>query len=81
MQSFLLRAIANRVLALGLNCCISAATGKLATTYATEFPQCIANTVHTNCFIPVGKTRKICGINWSLADVHALLVDEVRFSS
>ena len=75
----LLKTIANQVLELGLNCCISAPTGKLASTYAKEFPDCRVNTVHSNYFILVGKTNKNNGINWSLADVYVLLVDEVKF--
>ena len=71
-KSLLLKIIANRVLEVGLNCCISAPTGKLASAYATEF--------HANYFIPVGNTNRNNGINWSLADVHMLLVDEVRCS-
>ena len=75
----MLKTIANRVLDLGLNCCILAPTGILASVYAKEFPECRANTVHTNYFIPVGKTNKNNGINWSLTDIHVLLVDEVSF--
>ena len=74
-----MKTIANRVLELGLNCCISAPTGKLASVYAKEFPQCRVNTVHANYFIPVGTTNKNNGINWGLTDIHVLLVDEVRF--
>ena len=58
-KSFLLKTIANRVLELGLNCCISAPTGKLASAYTVEFPDCRVNTVRNNYFIPVGKTIKI----------------------
>ena len=79
-KSLLLKIIANRVLEVGLNCCISAPTGKLASAYATEFPDCRVNRVHANYFIPVGNTNRNNGINWSLADVHMLLVDEVRCS-
>ena len=74
----MLKVKANRIQKLGVKCCISVPTGKLATTYATEFPQCRANTVHSNFFIPVGNRKKNTSINWSLADVHVLLVDEVR---
>ena len=47
----LLKAIANRVLKLGLNCCKSAPTGKSPTTNATDFPNakprlCIATTLY-----------------------------------
>ena len=52
----------------------------LASVYTKDFPDCKVNTVHSNYFIPVGKTNKNNGINWNLADVHVLLVDEVRFS-
>ena len=78
-KSYLLKTIANQVLQLGLNCCISAPTGKLASIYAKEYPDCRVNTVHSNYFIPVGNTNKNNDINWNLADVHVLLVDEVRF--
>lgn len=61
-----------------LNVYISAPTGKLASTYAEQFPDCRANTVHTNYFIPVGDNQEANVINWSLADVHVLLVDEVK---
>ena len=71
--------ITNHVLQLDLNCCISAPTGKLASTYAKDFPACRVNTVHSNYFIPVDKTNKNNGINWGLADIHVLLVDEVIF--
>ena len=74
----LLKTIANRVSELGLNCCILAPTGKLARAYAAECPDYRVNTVHSNYFIPVGKTSQNNGINWSLTDVHVLLVDEVR---
>ena len=67
------------MLQLGLNCCISAPTGKLARVYGKEYPDSGVNTVHSNYFIPVGNTNKNNDINWNLADVHVLLVDEVRF--
>ena len=76
-KSPLLRFIANRVLELGLNCCISAPTGKLASAYSAEFTDCRVNTVHSRYFIPVGNTNRYNAINWTLADVHVLLVDEV----
>ena len=63
---------------MGLNCCISASTGKLASAYAVEFPDCRVNTVHTNCYIPVENTNRNNAIHWTLVDVHVLLVDEVR---
>ena len=53
-------------------------TGKLATAYAAEFTDCRVNTVHINYYIPVGNTNRSNAINWTLADVHVLLVDEVR---
>ena len=61
----------------GLNVCVSAPTGKLASTYAQELPSCRCNTVHTNYFVPVGDVEQSNPINWSLADIHVLLVDEV----
>ena len=77
-KSLLLKTIGNCVSKLGLNCCISAPTGKIASAYAAEFPDCRVNTVHSNYFIPVGKTNQNNGINWSLTDIHVLLVDEIR---
>ena len=74
---FLLKSIANHALVLGLNVCVSAPTGKLASTYAIELPMCRCNTAHTNYFIPVGNTRQSNVINWGHCDVHVLLVDEV----
>ena len=61
----------------GLNVCAFAPTGKLALTYAEVLPFCRCNTVHTNYFVPVGNNKVKNAINWSLADVHVLLVDEV----
>ena len=60
-----------------LNVCILALTGKLASTYAQELPSCQSNTVHTNYFIPIDKTKQSNTTNWSLANVHVLLVDKV----
>ena len=80
-KSFLLKHIADYALELGLNVCISAPTGKLASKYAIEHPMCRCNTVHTNYFIPVGNNKQRYAINWGLSDVHVLLVDEViKFS-
>ena len=76
-KSFLLKAIARTAIDYGLNVCISAPTGKLASTYAEELPSCRCNTVHANYFVPVGDVEESNPINWSLADVHVLLVDEV----
>ena len=76
-KSFLLKTIANHALELGLNFCVSAPTGKLASKYAVELPMCRCNTIHTNCFIPVGNTKQPNAINWGLSDVHVLLVDKV----
>ena len=61
----------------GLNVCASALTGKLALTYAEVLPFCRCNTVDTNYFVPVDNNKVKNAINWSLADVHVLLVDEV----
>ena len=80
LVSYLLKSIANQVLQLELNCCISTPTGMLTSVYTKDFPDCKVNTVHSNYFIPIGKTNKNNGINWNLADMHVLLVDEVRFS-
>ena len=76
-KSFLLKHIANYALELGLNICISAPTGKIASKYAMECPMCRCNTVHTNYFIPVGNSKQWYAINWGLSDLHVLLVDEV----
>ena len=78
-KSFLLRAIANAAMDLGLNVCISAPTGKLASIYTQQFPSCQCNTVQSNYFVPVDNTKQTNTINWSLANVHALLVDKVHF--
>ena len=61
----------------GLNVCISVPTGKLASAYAQEFRSCQCNTVHTKYFIPIDKAKQPNTINWSLANIHVLLVDEV----
>lgn len=53
-------------------------TGKLASAYAKDLPDCRVNNVHRNYFLPIGNTNKNNGINWNLADIHILLVDEVR---
>ena len=45
-----------------------------------EYRDYRVNTVHSNYFLPVGKADKNNSINWNLADVHVILVDEVRFS-
>ena len=74
---FLLKAIARAVMEQSLNVCVSAPIGKLASTYAEELPFCRCNTVHSNYFVPAGNTKGTNAINWSLADVHVLLNDEV----
>ena len=61
----------------GLIVCVSAPTGKLASTYAEILPFCRCNTIHANYFVPVGNIKGKNAINWSLADAHVLLVDEV----
>ena len=76
-KSFLLKVIASTAMEFGLNVCISAPTRKLASTYAQEFPSCQCNTIHINYFVPIDKTKQPNTINWSLADVHVLLGDEV----
>ena len=76
-KSFLLKNIANHAVELGLNVCVSAPTGKLASKYVMELPMRRCNTVHTNYFIPVGKTKQPYAISWGLSDVHILLVEEV----
>ena len=74
---FLLKNIANHALELGLNVCVSAPTGKLASKYAMELPMCRCNTVHINYFISVRNTKQPNATNWGLSDVHVLLVEEV----
>ena len=61
----------------GLNVCVSAPTRKVASTYSEILPFCRCNTVHTTYFVPYGNIKGKNAINWSLADVHVLLVDEV----
>ena len=78
-KSFLLKTFASLAMKRRLNVCMSAPTGKLASTYAEQFPDCRANTVHTNFFILVGNNQEPNMIYWSLSDVHVLLVDEVLF--
>ena len=78
-KSILLEYIAKYAIENGYNVCISAPTGKLAARYASRLPECRCNTVHSNFFIPVNNDEQL-GINWSLADVHILIVDEVYLS-
>ena len=80
-KSFLLKTIANCALDRGLNVSLSAPTGKLSSTYAHQLPMCRCNTVHSNYFIPLDKTAHPNTINWSLSDVHVLLMDEVIYSN
>ena len=75
-KSILLEYIAKYAIENGYNVCISAPTGKLAARYASRLPECRCNTVHSNFYIPVNNDEHL-GINWSLADVHILIVDEV----
>ena len=77
-KSFLLKTTVNFALECELNVCISGLTGKLASTNTEQLSDCRANTVHTNYFIPVGDNQQPNAINWSLADVHVLIVDEVK---
>ena len=79
-KSFLLKAIAHAAMEQGLNVCVSGPTGKLASTYAKVLPFCRCNTLHTNYFVPVGNTKGKNVINWSLTNVHVLLVDEVTIN-
>ena len=76
-KSFLLKAIAHTAIESGLNVCILAPTGKLACTDAQKFPSCRCNTAHTNYYVAVGDVQQSSAINWGLADVLALLIDEV----
>ena len=75
-KSYLLKAIANCTLERGLNVSVSAPTRKLSSTYTHELPSCRCYTVHANYFIPVDNSNNNT-INWSLSDIHVLLVDEV----
>ena len=77
-KSILLQYIAKYAIQNGYNVCISAPTGKLAARYASRLPECRCNTVHANFYVPVNTDEQL-GINWSLADVHLLIVDEVYF--
>ena len=77
-KSYLLRAIANYATEKNLKVCVSTPTGKLYVRYKQQLPNCRCNTVHTNFFIPVG-VKDPGSINWTLSDVHLLLVDEVPF--
>ena len=74
-KSYLLKVIANCALERGLNVSVSAPMGKLSSTYTHKLPSCRCNTVHANYFIPVDNSNNT--INWSLSDMHVLLVDEV----
>ena len=56
--------------------CVSAPTGKLAARYEQQLPNCRCNTVVSNFTIPVGEKR-VGSVNWSLSDIHVLLIDEV----
>ena len=70
VKSSLLKHIANYALELGLNLCISAPTGKLASKYAMEHPMCRCNTIHSKYFNPVGNSKQRYAINRGLSDVH-----------
>ena len=65
-KSVLLKAIVNAVMEFGLNVCILAPTGKLASIYAQETPSCQCNTVQSNFFVPIDKTKQPDTINWCL---------------
>ena len=71
--------IVNYVTDKNLGVCVSAPTGKLAARYKQQLPDCRCNIVHSNFTISVG-TKDMEAINWSLSDVHALLIDEVPFT-
>ena len=78
-KSYLLRMIANYGTDKNLRVCVSAPTGKLAARYKQQLPDCRCNTVHSNFTIPVG-AKRMGSINWSLSDIHVLLIDEVPSS-
>ena len=75
-KSHLLRMIANCATDKNLAVCVSAPTGKLAARYKQQLPNCKCNTVHSNFTIPVAE-KHTGSVNWSLSDVHVLLIDEV----
>ena len=75
-KSYLLRMIANYATGRNLATCVSAPTGKLTARYKQQLPNCQYNTVHSNFTIPVGQ-KDLGSINWSLSDIHVLLIDEV----
>ena len=75
-KSYLLRMIATYATERNLAVCVSAPTGKLAARYKQQLPNCRCNTVHSNFTIPVGQ-KDLGSINWSLSDIHVLLIDEV----
>ena len=75
-KSILLEYIAKYAIQNGHNICISAPAGKLAAWYASRLPECRCSTVHSNFFVPVNNEEQL-RINWNLADVHILIVDEV----
>ena len=68
--------IANYATDKNLAVCVSVPTGKLAARYKQQLPNCGCNTVHSNFTIPVG-AKDMGSINWSLSDIHVLLIDEV----
>ena len=76
-KSFLFTTIANCALDHRFNVCLSAPTGKLSSTYEHQLPICRRNADHRNFFNGVGKAAHPNIINWSLYDIHVLLVDEV----
>ena len=78
-KSHLLKMIANYATDKNLAVCVSAPTGKLAARYKQQLPNCRCNTVHTNFTIPVDE-KPAGSVNWSLSDVHVLLIDEVLSS-
>ena len=75
-KSHLLRMIANYATDKNLAVCLSAPTGELAARYKQQLPNCRCNTVHSNFTVPVGE-KHMRSVNWSLSDVHVLLIDGV----
>ena len=75
-KSYLLKMIANYASDRNLVVCVSAPTGKLAARYKQQLRNCRCNTVHSNFTIPVGQ-KDLGSMNWSLSDIHVLLIDEV----
>lgn len=58
-----------------LQVAVACPTGKLASTYSVEFPDVRCDTVH--CTFNISVNSDVRTINWGLANVHFIVVDEV----